>query len=171
MSVLHLSYGESKISIKVEKDSKISKYRSDFSKSLGVDSKNILFISSETDNNVVLSDNTTLSELKSLNLKFLLGIPNVEIKFMVKINNIVESVLLNVTIYTTFDECKKMIENKLNLIIDKINTKITNEMNDNNIIINKVLTNISLTCNKKENEYIGLHLLEIINEEIMFTNE
>ena len=169
-SVLRLSYGESEISIKVEKDTKISKYRSDFSKSLGVDSKNILFISSEIDNNVVLSDNITLSELKSLNLNLLLGSPNIEVKFMVKIHNIVEIVLLNVTIYTTFDECKKMIEKKLNLIVDKINTKITNEINDNNII-NKVLTNINLTCNKKENEYIGLHLLEIINEEIMFTNE
>ena len=90
----------------------------------------------------------------------MLAIPNIEIKFMVKIDNILESVLLNVTIFSTFNECKKMLENILN----------ENDINHQNNIINKISC-INLKCKKDLNESIGLYLLELINEEIMFTNE
>ena len=134
MSVnLHLSYGESQMNIEVDGDTKIIKLREDLSKKLGIEYKNIILISSEKDNKMVLSDNISLSELKSLNLDFLLGVPRIEVNFIVKNDNIIEKILLNVTLYTSFDECKKMLESKLNFKVED-NNKIENlTESENNI--------------------------------------
>jgi len=163
MSVtVHLSYGESQMNIEVDGDTKIIKLREDLSKRLGIEYKNIILISSEEDNKMVLSDNKSLSELKSLKLDFLLGVPRIELNFMVKLNNVIDKILLNVTLYTTFDECKKMIENKLNLKVED-NNKIENLTESDN--------NIKLSSKKKLTDSIGHYLLEIMNEEIMFSIE
>ena len=81
---------------------------------------------------------------------------------MVKLNNVIEKILLNVTLYTTFDECKKMIENKLNLKVED-NNKIENLTESDN--------NIKLSSKKKLTDSIGHYLLEIMNEEIMYSIE
>ena len=163
MSVnLHLSYGESQMNIEVDGDTKIIKLREDLSKKLGIEYKNIILISSEKDNKMVLSDNISLSELKSLNLDFLLGVPRIEVNFIVKKDNIIEKILLNVTLYTSFDECKKMLESKLNFKVED-NNKIENLTESEN--------NIKLSTNKKLTDSIGHYLLEIMNEEIMFSIE
>jgi hypothetical protein len=163
MSVnLHLSYGESQMNIEVDGDTKIIKLREDLSKKLGIEYKNIILISSEKDNKMVLSDNISLSELKSLNLDFLLGVPRIEVNFIVKNDNIIEKILLNVTLYTSFDECKKMLESKLNFKVED-NNKIENLTESEN--------NIKLSTNKKLTDSIGHYLLEIMNEEIMFSIE
>jgi hypothetical protein len=111
---------------------------------------------------MVLSDNISLSELKSLNLDFLLGVPRIEVNFIVKNDNIIEKILLNVTLYTSFDECKKMLESKLNFKVED-NNKIENLTESEN--------NIKLSTNKKLTDSIGHYLLEIMNEEIMFSIE
>ena len=163
MSVnLHLSYGESQMNIEVDGDTKIIKLREVLSKKLGIEYKNIILISSEKDNKMVLSDNISLSELKSLNLDFLLGVPRIEVNFIVKNDNIIEKILLNVTLYTSFDECKKMLESKLNFKVED-NNKIENLTESEN--------NIKLSTNKKLTDSIGHYLLEIMNEEIMFSIE